>query len=394
MFAKFFIDRPVFAWVIALVILLGGALALRKSAGLAVSVGGAAGTRHLGRLPRGVGPGGRGNGGRPDRAGNERHRESALHGFRVADRHRHDHADLQARHQSRLCLGGNAEPHQARRGASAGRRATAGRNGDQDGAQLPDDRFPVFAGQEHEQRRSRQLCRRQRARTGSPRARGGRGLAVRHRVLDASLAQAGKTAGLPPVPGRRVAGGARAERPAGHRRTGPTAGRRRPGNERGDRHQEPPVHARGVRQHHRPHQSRWLHACESRTWRGWSWARRTMRFRPASTASRPRPSPSVCRRAPTRWNTVKAVNARMAELARVLPRGHCLDGALRHLEVRRDLHQRSGQDAGRSDGAGLPGDVPVPGEPARHADSHHRRAGRADRRACWACMCSATRSTC
>ncbi len=30
MFAKFFIDRPVFAWVIAIIILLGGALALRK----------------------------------------------------------------------------------------------------------------------------------------------------------------------------------------------------------------------------------------------------------------------------------------------------------------------------------------------------------------------------
>ncbi len=29
MFAKFFIDRPVFAWVIALVIMLAGVLALR-----------------------------------------------------------------------------------------------------------------------------------------------------------------------------------------------------------------------------------------------------------------------------------------------------------------------------------------------------------------------------
>ena len=30
MFAKFFIDRPIFAWVLAIMILLGGALALRK----------------------------------------------------------------------------------------------------------------------------------------------------------------------------------------------------------------------------------------------------------------------------------------------------------------------------------------------------------------------------
>ena len=30
MFAKFFIDRPVFAWVIAIVLVLAGALSLRK----------------------------------------------------------------------------------------------------------------------------------------------------------------------------------------------------------------------------------------------------------------------------------------------------------------------------------------------------------------------------
>jgi multidrug efflux pump len=30
MFAKFFIDRPIFAWVIALIILLGGVLALNN----------------------------------------------------------------------------------------------------------------------------------------------------------------------------------------------------------------------------------------------------------------------------------------------------------------------------------------------------------------------------
>ncbi|MEO8343263.1 MAG: efflux RND transporter permease subunit, partial [Gallionella sp.] len=30
MFAKFFIDRPIFAWVIALIILLSGVLALRN----------------------------------------------------------------------------------------------------------------------------------------------------------------------------------------------------------------------------------------------------------------------------------------------------------------------------------------------------------------------------
>ena len=39
--------------------------------------------------------------------------------------------------------------------------------------------------------------------------------------------------------------------------------------------------------------------------------------------------------------TAKAVNARMDRTGQVLPRGHSLDGALRHLDLRRDLHPRS-----------------------------------------------------
>ena len=35
--ARFFIDRPVFAWVIAIIIMLAGALAITTPAGLAVS---------------------------------------------------------------------------------------------------------------------------------------------------------------------------------------------------------------------------------------------------------------------------------------------------------------------------------------------------------------------
>ena len=55
---------------------------------------------------------------------------------------------------------------------------------------------------------------------------------------------------------------------------------------------------------------------------------------------------------------------------------------------------RGGQDAGRGDGAGVPGDVPVPAELALHADPDHRGAGRAagHLRAC--CWRSASRSTC
>ncbi len=119
MFAKFFIDRPIFAWVIALVILLGGGLALRQlpvasypsvappALAITVSYPGAAaqvveetavalieqemnGIEHLLYMES------------ASELGTGTH-----------------HADLRGRHQSRLGFGRGAEPHQARRGAPA-----------------------------------------------------------------------------------------------------------------------------------------------------------------------------------------------------------------------------------------------------------------------------------
>ena len=43
--------------------------------------------------------------------------------------------------------------------------------------------------------------------------------------------------------------------------------------------------------------------------------------------------------------------------------------AVRQLRLRAHLGRRGGQDAGRGDGAGVPGDAAVPAEPARHARS-------------------------
>ena len=64
--------------------------------------------------------------------------------------------------------------------------------------------------------------------------------------------------------------------------------------------------------------------------------------------------------------TATAVRKRMDELAALLPAGHEVRHSLRQLALRQDLHPQGGRDAGRGDGAGVPGDVPVPAEPARY----------------------------
>ena len=68
-------------------------------------------------------------------------------------------------------------------------------------------------------------------------------------------------------------------------------------------------------------------------------------------------------------DTAKAVKAKMTELAKYFPKG--IDWVVpydtsKFVEI---SITRSGDDAGRSDGAGVPGDVPVPGKPARHPHS-------------------------
>ena len=74
-------------------------------------------------------------------------------------------------------------------------------------------------------------------------------------------------------------------------------------------------------------------------------------------------------------DTVNAIRATIDRAAAVLPARPRGGVSARHDAVRQDLDPRSGEDAGRGRGAGVPGDVPVPAERARHADPDHRRAG-------------------
>ena len=104
MFAKFFIDRPIFAWVIALIILLAGDIGIAQPAGFPIPVGCATGIVHYGQLSGRFGAGGRRNSGGIGRAGNERHRASALHGIVLRAGNRQHHADLRGGHESGLPL--------------------------------------------------------------------------------------------------------------------------------------------------------------------------------------------------------------------------------------------------------------------------------------------------
>ena len=86
-------------------------------------------------------------------------------------------------------------------------------------------------------------------------------------------------------------------------------------------------------------------------------------------------------------------NKTMNELVAALSAGPRLQRALRHHALRQGVDPRGGEDAGRSDGAGVPGGVPVPAELARDADSVCRGAGVADRHVRRLACCWATRST-
>ena len=59
----------------------------------------------------------------------------------------------------------------------------------------------------------------------------------------------------------------------------------------------------------------------------------------------------------------------------VLPRGHAVQRALRHFALRRRGHREGDPHPDRSDGPGVPGDVPVPAERPLHPDPVHRGAG-------------------
>ena len=191
-----------------------------------------------------------------------------------------------------------------------------------------------------------------------------------------------------------VARAQRAERAVRRRqdRPAPTGGR--PGARLHGHHQGPARRAEGVREHHRARRPRRLDAAPARTWRASSSARKDYDFigrvngKPATLhrhlpAARRQRARGRRRRAQDRWR----------ELAKRFPQGIDLHHPVRHHALRQGVDPRGGEDAGRGDGAGVPGRVPVPAELARDADPDRRGAGVADRHVRRPVSCSASRST-
>jgi multidrug efflux pump len=73
-------------------------------------------------------------------------------------------------------------------------------------------------------------------------------------------------------------------------------------------------------------------------------------------------------------DTAKAVRTRMDQLQRYFPPGVKYSIPYRHLALRADLDLQGGGDLARSRGPGVPGDVPVPAELALHDHPDHRGA--------------------
>ena len=128
MIAKFFIERPIFANVIAVLTIILGLVALGQAAGRAIPQHRAAdraGHRALSRRQRFDG---RARRGAAHRAEGQRRRRHDLH---VVDeherRHLHAHGDLQDRHRRRQGADPGAEPGQQRAAGAALGRADPGR---------------------------------------------------------------------------------------------------------------------------------------------------------------------------------------------------------------------------------------------------------------------------
>ena len=158
MFSRFFIDRPIFASVLSIVITLAGGIAVCHAAGRAVPGDHAADGRGLGVLSRRQRPGRRRHRRRADRAAGQRRREHAVHVVAVHQR-RHLHADrhLQARRRPEHGPGAGAEPRVAGRADPARPGQAPRRVGQEEVAQHPDDRQPVLARRQPRQPLPEQL---------------------------------------------------------------------------------------------------------------------------------------------------------------------------------------------------------------------------------------------
>ena len=146
MISRFFIDRPIFATVLSVVITLIGGIALLFLPIAQYPRITPPGVVDLHQLPRRQRPGSRRHGGRPDRAAGQRRAGHALHV--VADgQRRHLFADRHVRHRHRPedGPGHGAEPRRPGHAAAADAGAEPGHHDPQEDARHPDDRQLLLA---------------------------------------------------------------------------------------------------------------------------------------------------------------------------------------------------------------------------------------------------------
>ena len=147
MIARFFIDRPIFAAVLSIVITLIGGIALLRAAHRPVPPDHAAGRVRVDQLSRRQRCGGGRYGGRADRAAGQRCRGHALHVLPDGQR-RHLHADghLRHRHRPEHGPGDGAEPCDVGHAATADRGPEPGDHDPQEDPRHLDDRQLFLSG--------------------------------------------------------------------------------------------------------------------------------------------------------------------------------------------------------------------------------------------------------
>ena len=165
-------------------------------------------------------------------------------------------------------------------------------------------------------------------------------------------------------------------------------------------------HAGTVRQHSAEGESGRLASAHARTWRVSSSAAKTTTSTRKYNGAADRRLRYSARHRRQRAGHGQGGAREDRRTVEVLPARPRREVPVRHDAVRAPVDRRSGQDAARRYRAGVPGHVPVPAEPARHADPDDRRAGGAaghvrDHGCWWAsrstrCPCSGScsRSAC
>ena len=372
--ASFFIDRPIFAWVVALFICLIGAIAVPllpiaqypiiapPSISISTSYPGASPENLYNSVTRLI--------------EEELNGASGILNFEIDQqlaRPGRDHRQFPAGHRYQRRLRRGAEPHQARRGAPAARGDPAGHPDRGSLERRAPDHHAELDRRQPRRSRPRRLHDPQRARRDPPHPRRRPRHALFDRTQLARLGRSGKAGRLWADRRRRQQGDRRAER------TGRFGQHRRRAVDLEPAHllagagQGPALVAGRIRFHHPARQCRRFDRAVAR--------RRAHRGRRPQLPIQHAPERQADR-GPLRADVADRQRAGDRERGRgedegavaLLPGQHLLRDPLQHHARGRGLDQEGADDAGRSRGAGVRGDVPVPAEHPLHHHPDHRGA--------------------